>query len=168
MDCKRGNILALKFRIACLVILLLSIGHFSQAQTPRFCFTNSPRNAHLVLRFTDFLPAADICVWAGRTTMADVDICFIKYPSSSSIDISLVDNPALADYRICITTNPLDADKTISITPRLTAADICIGIWETPTSFTNDIYIKGTDPAKLPMDQKVAILYCLGLLNKKR
>jgi hypothetical protein len=100
--------------------------------------------------------------------MADVDICFIKYPSSSSIDISLVDNPALADYRICITTNPLDADKTISITPRLTAADICVGIWDTPTSFTKDIYIKGMDSAKLPMDQKVAILYCLGLLNKKR
>ena len=154
-------------RTVWLVMILLAISHFAKAQTARLCFTNSPGNADLVLRYTDSLPTADICVWVGRTTMADVDICFTRYSSSSSIDISLVENPTLADYRICITDNPFQADKTLSITPRITAADICVGIWDMPASFTKDIYIKGMDPAKLPLERKVAILYCLGLLKKR-
>ena len=155
-----------KTRSIFLLILLLFVSHYSEAQTVRLCFTNSSPKADLVLRYTDFLPTADICVWAGRTTLADVDVCFIKYPTSRSISISLVDNPALADYRIYITNDPLQAGKTISITSRMTAADICVGIWDSPTSFTRDIYIKGTDPANLLMEQKVAILYYLGALNK--
>lgn len=154
--------------IVCVVILLLSICPIAKAQTTSLCFTNSRSNAHLAIRFTDSLPTADICVWTGSTTMADVDICFTKYSSSTSINISLVENSSLADYRIFLTTNPFEADKTISITPRMTAADICVGIWNSPASFTKDIYIKGIDSAKLPMEQKVAILYCLGLLKKRR
>ena len=159
--------MAKKFTFAFLVILLLFAEQYSRAQTIKLCFNNSSLSADLVLRFTDFLPAADICVWTGRTTMADVDICFVKNPSSSSIDISIVDSPGLADYTICMNGTPFSADKTIAITSSLTAADVCVGIWSYPTSFTKDIYIKGIDAEKLPLEKKVAILYCLGLLRKR-
>ena len=132
------------------------------------CFTDSPTSADLVIRFTDFLPMADICVWTGTTTMADVDVCFVKYSTSSSIDVTLASSPSLADYSICTSGTPLNADATIAITPRLTAADVRVGIWSSPASFTKDICIKGVNVDKLTTEQKVAILYCLGLVRKYR
>ena len=147
--------------------MLLFPGYYSKAQTAKVCFTDSPTSADMVIRFTDFLPRADICVWTGTTTIADVDICFVKYSTSSSIDVTLVSSPYLADYSICTAGTPLNADATIAITSRITAADVCVGIWSSPASFTKDICIRGVDADKLTIEQKVAILYCLGLLRKR-
>ena len=128
------------------------------ARPIKLCFTNYPSLS---------VALADISVWVGMAGFTDVDVCFVSMPTAYSIDIELVDNPVLADGTICLTDYTALADKTLCITSSAGLADICLGVWDVPTAFTKDIYIKGVDPKRLSLKTKIAVVYSLGLLKKE-
>lgn len=137
------------------------------ARPIKLCFTNYPSLADITLCYTNSVALADISVWVGMAGFTDVDVCFVSMPTAYSIDIELVDNPVLADGTICLTDYTALADKTLCITSSAGLADICLGVWDVPTAFTKDIYIKGVDPKRLSLKTKIAVVYSLGLLKKE-
>ncbi len=147
-----------------ITLALLSLA--LNAQTIKFCFTSSPVLADGVIFYSKYPSLADFSVWAGISGYTDVDVCFVSKPNSTSIDIELVDTPLLAEHSLCITNNRALADITLCITSSIGLADVCLGLWDTPAGFTKDIYIKGINPKELSLETKIAIVYCLGLLEK--
>ena len=151
-----------------LFVFVFAILSFTLSARPiKLCFTNYPSLADMTFCFTNSVALADLSVWVGMAGFTDVDVCFVSMPTAYSIDIDLVDSPVLADGTICITDYTALADKTLCITTSAGLADICLGVWDVPTAFTKDIYIKGIDPKRLSVKAKIAIVYSLGLLKKE-
>lgn len=149
-----------------LVLFLISC-IFTNARTVTLCFTDKPLLADVTIGFTSSAVLADICIWVGTGSFTDVDVCFVDRPLPSSIDIKIVNTPALADATICLTDKLILADKSLSIVSNIGIADICLGLWNSPNSFTKDIYIEGINPKRLSNEAKVSIVYALGLLKKE-
>ena len=148
------------------LVLFVTVSTITNARTISLYFTNNSAVADLTIGFSTSSILADLCVWIGTGSFTDVDVCFVERPLAGSIDIQLVDNPGLADISICLTDKTVLANKTFCLTSSITLADICIGVWNSPMSFTKDIYIKNIDPERLSPEAKVAIVYALGLLEK--
>lgn len=79
----------------------------------------------------------------------------------------MVSSPALAANTIGIIDHIVLAGKSICITGVPGIADICVGLWDSPTGFTKNIYLEGVDAQKLSTQEKLAIISALGLLKKK-
>ena len=120
------------------------------------CYSNSP---------LDF-SALEVYVDDESSYNNDLNICFVDKSTYSSIDVDVVNSSKDADIKICLTTNSLYAKKTIRITNTSYKADIRIRFYDTPTSSTRNIYIKGINPMVLSVEAKLSILYVLGLLKK--
>lgn len=156
-----------KFNKTLLIISICFISLSVKAETINLYLTDDPVLADLTIGFTDSPIAADINVWIGTASFNDIDVCFTDSPTSNSIDINIVSNPSVADKVLCITDNTLASDKVVCITQNAANADICLGLWDNPTSFTTDIYIEGLNNSSFNNDIKVGIVYALGLLKKK-
>ena len=154
-----------KFLLLALFVVISTLGN---AISVSLCFTKYSAIADVTIGFYTNSVLADTCVWIGTGGFTDVDVCFVESPLANSIDIQLVDNPTFADVSVCLTDQTVLADKTFCITSSIALADICLGIWDAPMSFTKDIYIKDVDPNRLSKEAKVAIVYALGLLKKKK
>ena len=149
------------------LVLFVIASTITNARTISMCLTTNSAVADITIGFSSNSVLADMCVRIGTGAFTDVDVCFVERPNASSIDIQLVNNPSLADVTICLTEQTILANKTFCITSSITLADICLGIWDSPKSFTKDIYIKDIDPKRLSKEAKVAVVYALGLLKKK-
>lgn len=148
--------------------ILLLLMHISKANSKdiSLCFTDLCPLADISICFTDIATLADICVWIGNSSFTKVDVCFTKHQTSNSINIKLVNSSVLADKTIGFTSLATIADKTICITNTAGIADVCIGIYDYPTPFTKEIYVRDINPGTLSKEAKVAILYALGMINK--
>ena len=150
-----------------LILYFVSFAIVATAKPIKLCFTESSAYANITYAFTDHVALADVNVWIGKGGFTDVDVCFTNSMVNGSISVEVVSSPALADYTIGIIDNIVLANKSICITELAGIADICVGLWDSPTGFTKNIYIKGQDPQKLSTQEKLAIISALGLLKKK-
>lgn len=150
-----------------LIISMCFISILVKARTINLYLAENPGSADLTIGYTSNTTAADISVWIGNANFNDVDVCFTNSPTPNSIDVNIVSNPSAADLTLCITDNLSASDKVICITESAGIADICLGLWDDPTSFTTDIYIEGMNINSLDKNMKVAIVDALGLLKKK-
>lgn len=150
-----------------LVLLTMEIKGVNLCLTRNPVIARNPITNGTTLCYIKSSSIADVNVWVGQASFTDLDVCFISEPSHSSIDINIVTNPVIADVTICLTSNAIIADKTLCITNSETIADFCIGIYDKPTSFTKIICVKGIEPEKLTIEEKITILYSLGIIKKK-
>ena len=137
------------------------------AQNIKLCMTDSPVLADLTLGFTNMSVLADINVAISNYGLSDVDVCFLDHPTPTSIDVEFVNSSILADVSVCITKNTILANKTICITNLPSLADVVVGFHSAPTVLSKDVYLKGVDLSKLTNEEKIVIVYRLGLLKKK-
>ena len=150
-----------------LSVLFVIASTIINARPINMCFTSNSVGAELTLFFLSSPLLADLSVWVGTEVHKDVNVCFVEKPLPNSIDIQLVDNPSQADVAICLTKHTFFENTSIYITSGFTFADFYLGLWDSPQSFTKNIYIRDIDHKKLSKEAKVAIVYALGLLKKK-
>lgn len=154
-------------RIIILFCLLISVAKV-YCQDAKIYFTNNNDYfADITIGYPEFpYNSTALKVYVDPTSYTGLKFCFVDEPTYGSINVEIVNDSKNADKRICLTTNSLYANKTISITDKSYSADISVRFCDTPSSSSQNIYIKGINPMVLSVEAKLAILYVLGLLNK--
>ena len=121
------------------------------------------------LYFNIYPESSDLRIRISETN-TDLDVCFSNKPIANSINVELCKRTDEADKSIYIAATQFGSDKRIYYTTDLQTSDLntkylVLGFPDKPSSSTKNIYIKGVDHHTLTLEQKISILYSLGLIT---